>query len=238
MDPLHVVVSLLAGYLVGGISSARIVSRVAAPGRAVPDVTELRLEGSEHVFRLGTISASSVSAQHGSRLGFLTYLMDLAKVAIPVALARSWFPGEPYFLFLATAAVAGHIWPVYHRFKGGRGLSAIYGTLLVVDWIGMLIAGVGGMLVGLFLLRSVILAYVLGPWLVVPWLWWRTGGDPYHVGFALLSAVFFTISITPEIRQWRWIAKEEKWDDYQAVMQLSGMGRGILKMARKMGVLK
>jgi glycerol-3-phosphate acyltransferase PlsY len=237
MDLLHIAASLVAGYLIGGISSARIVSRLAAPGQAVPDVTELRLEGSEHVFRLGTISASSVSAQHGARLGFLTYLMDMAKVAIPVVLVRSWFPGEPYFLFLATAAVAGHIWPIYHRFRGGRGLSAIYGTLLVVDWIGMLIAGVGGMVVGLFLLRSVLLAYVLGPWLVVPWLWWRTG-DPYYVGFAFLSAVFFTISMVPEIRQWRWIAREEKWDDYQAVMQLSGMGRGILKMARKMGVLK
>ena len=34
------------------------------------------------------------------------------------------------------------------------------------------------------------------------------------------------------------ISKEEKWDDYQAVMQLSGMGRGILKMAKKIGVVK
>ena len=42
----------------------------------------------------------------------------------------------------------------------------------------------------------------------------------------------------PEIRQWRKISKEDKWNDYQTVMQLSGMGRGILKMARKIGVVK
>lgn len=237
MDLQLVVLSLLAGYLVGSVSFARVVSALAAPGRKVPEVTELKLEGSEQVFRLGTVSASSVSAQHGPRLGFLVYLLDMAKVAVPVLLFRIWLPTAPYFLVVATAAVAGHIWPVYHRFRGGRGLSAIYGTLLVVDWIGMLIAGVGGMVVGLFVLRSVLLAYVLGPWLVVPWLWWRTG-DPAHVAFAVDAAILFTISMIPEIKQWRKISKEEKWDDYQTVMQLSGMGRGILKMAKKIGVVK
>jgi glycerol-3-phosphate acyltransferase PlsY len=195
------------------------------------------LEGSDQVFRLGTISASSVSAQHGSKLGFLTYVLDMIKVIIPVIILLRLFPEQPYFLIAATAAVAGHIWPLYHRFKGGRGLSAIYGTLLVIDWIGMFIAAVGGMVVGLFVLRSVLLAYILGPWLVVPWLWWRTG-DPAHVAFAIVAAIFFSISMIPEIKQWRRISKEEKWDDYQTVMQLSGMGRGILKMAKKIGVVK
>jgi glycerol-3-phosphate acyltransferase PlsY len=229
--------SLLIGYLVGSISSARIVSALAAPGQKVPDVTELRLEGSDQVFRLGTISASSVSAQLGAKFGFLVYVLDMIKVIIPVIVFKVAYPQTSYFLLVAIGAVAGHIWPVYHRFKGGRGLSAIYGTLLVIDWIGMFIAAVGGMVVGLFVLRSVLLAYILGPWLVVPWLWWRTG-DPGHVAFSIVAAVFFTISMIPEIRQWRRISKEEKWDDYQTVMQLSGMGRGILKMAKKIGVVK
>jgi hypothetical protein len=82
-----------------------------------------------------------------------------------------------------------------------------------------------------------LLAYVLGPWLVVPWLWWRTG-DMAHVAFGVVAAIFFTISMIPEIQQWRRISKEEKWDDYQTVMQLSGMGRGILKIAKKIGVVK
>ena len=237
MDMQLVGLSLLVGYLAGSVSMARIVSWLAAPGQKVPDVTELTLEGSDQVFRLGTISASSVSAQHGAKLGFLVYLLDMTKVAVPVVIFRSIFPDLPYFLVVATAAVAGHIWPVYHRFRGGRGLSGIYGTLLVIDWIGMLIAAMGGMLVGLFVLRSVLLAYVLGPWLVVPWLWWRTG-DVAHIAFGVVSALFFTISMIPEIQQWRRISKEEKWDDYQTVMQLSGMGRGILKIAKKIGVVK
>lgn len=229
--------SLLVGYLAGSVSMARIVSWMAAPGQKVPDVTDLRLEGSDQVFHLGTVSASSVSAQHGSKLGFTVYVLDMTKVIIPVVVFMLLFPDTHYFLLVATAAVAGHIWPIFHRFRGGRGLSAIYGTLLVIDWIGMLIAAVGGMVVGLFVLRSVLLAYLLGPWLVVPWLWWRTG-DPAYVAFAMVSATFFTISMMPEVRQWRKISKEEKWDDYQTVMQLSGMGRGILKMARKIGVVK
>jgi hypothetical protein len=58
------------------------------------------------------------------------------------------------------------------------------------------------------------------------------------VAFGVVSAVFFTISMMPEVRQWRRISREEKWDDYQTVMQLSGMGRGILKLAKKIGVVK
>ena len=174
---------------------------------------------------------------HGSKLGFSVYLLDMIKVIIPVVVFLRLFPDNSYFLLVATAAVAGHIWPVFHRFRGGRGLSAIYGTLLVIDWIGMFIAAVGGMVVGLFVLRSVLLAWVIGPWLVVPWLLWRTG-DPAYVAFAAVSAIFFTISMMLEVRQWRKISKEEKWDDDQTVMQLSGMGRGILKLAKKIGVVK
>ena len=237
MDMQLMGLSLLVGYLAGSLSMARFVSAIVAPGQKVPDVTELTLEGSDQVFRLGTNSASSVSSQHGAKYGFQVYLLDMSKVAIPVVVFRNLYPESPYFLLVATAAVAGHIWPVYHRFRGGRGLSGIYGTLLVIDWIGMLIAAMGGMIVGLFVLRSVLLAYVIGPWLVVPWLWWRTG-DMGHVAFAVVSAIFFSISMIPEMKQWRRISKEEKWDDYQTVMQLSGMGRGILKVARKIGVVK
>jgi hypothetical protein len=42
----------------------------------------------------------------------------------------------------------------------------------------------------------------------------------------------------PETRQWFRIRRQNKWDDTTAVMQLSGMGRGLLKMARRFGIVK
>jgi acyl phosphate:glycerol-3-phosphate acyltransferase len=237
MDLQLTALSLLVGYLMGSVSFARVVSRLAAPGSEVPEVTDLHLEGSDQVFHLGTVSASSVSARHGSKLGFLVFLLDLAKVAVPVLLFRLWLPsgsllpggghgggGRPHLARVPSVqgrpGPLGHLW---HPPGGGLDRHAHRRG--------------GGMVVGLFVLRSVLLAYVLGPWLVVPWLWWRTG-DPAHVAFAVAAAIMFTVSMIPEIKQWRRISKEEKWDDYQTVMQLSGMGRGILKMAKKIGVVK
>jgi len=50
--------------------------------------------------------------------------------------------------------VVGHIWPVWHRFRGGRGLAPIYATVLVIDWLGMFVTSIIGMAFGLFVVRS------------------------------------------------------------------------------------
>jgi acyl phosphate:glycerol-3-phosphate acyltransferase len=237
MVPITLALTAIAAYLVGGISSARIVSRIVAPGEAVADETVLRLDGTDVTMKLATVSASSVSRQHGSKAGFVTYLLDVAKVAVPVAIAWRVWPEWPYHLVVSVAAFVGHVWPVYYRFKGGRGLSAIYGSLLVIDWTGMLVTAVGGMLFGLVVARSVIVAYMAGVWFVLPWLWFRTHDGAYAV-YACVLIVLFTAAMMPEIREWRRIARDGTWSDPVVVMQLSGMGRGMVKMGRRFGVLK
>lgn len=225
------------GYLIGAISSARIVSRIVAPNRPLEEDTVLHLAGTDKTMRLRTVSASSVSVQHGSRAGFITYLLDLVKVAVPVALTRWWYPEWPYYLVVSVSAFIGHVWPVYYRFRGGRGLSALYGSLLVIDWIGMLVTAIGGMLFGLVVVRSVIVAYMAGVWLVLPWLWFRTH-DPALAVYACVMIALFTKAMMPEIRAWQQIARDGTWSDPAAVIELSGMGRGMLKMARRLGILK
>jgi acyl phosphate:glycerol-3-phosphate acyltransferase len=237
MDPITFALAAASGCLIGAISSARIVSRIVAPGKLVADETTLRLDGTDKTMRLGTVSASSVSIQHGSRAGFITYVMDVAKVAVPVAIAWRAWPDWPYYLVVSVAAFAGHVWPVYYRFRGGRGLSAIYGSLLVIDRIGMLVTAIGGMLFGLVVARSVIVAYMAGVWFVLPWLWFRTHRADDAI-YACVLILLFTIAILPEIREWRRIARDGTWSDPAAVMQLSGMGRGMIKMARRLGILE
>lgn len=230
-----VIVCALVGYLIGSISFARIISALVSPGTAVPDAVELHLEGSDKALELRTVSATTVSVRLGSRYGFLTYVLDMLKVAIPVAACRALLSEAPYFLVLATAAIVGHIWPVYHRFKGGRGLSAIYGTLLVVDWIGVLVTSVAGMLLGLLAVRSVAVAYMAGVWFIVPWLWFRTY-EPAYLVFALVVNVLFAIASLPELRAYERIRREDRWNDPAAVIELSGMGRGLLKVAKRLGI--
>jgi len=83
--------------------------------------------GSDIVFESDSVSASAVRFQLGARYGCLTAILDMLKVAIPTLIVRLWQPDEAYYLVLAGAGVAGHAWPVYFRFKGGRGESPILG---------------------------------------------------------------------------------------------------------------
>lgn len=237
MNIIHAILTTLAGYLIGSISSARLVTHIFASDKPLPEKTEIKMDGSEKTLTIGTISATTVSHHIGSKYGFLTYVLDVLKVVIPTLAIKLLFPEQPYFLFVATAGLIGHIWPIYHRFKGGRGVSAIYGGLFVLDWIGVFATSIVGMLVGLVIFRDVIVAYMAGVWLIIPWLWFRTH-NIHYVLYGVAVNIIFSIAMIPEVKNWLRIRREEKWDDPVEVFQLQGMGRGLIKMAKKLGILK
>ena len=237
MIPQNILIAAAAGYLAGSVSMARLVTRLVAPKTKITDTFEVGLEGSDKKLALGTISASWVSYHVGAKWGFLTYVLDLLKIVAVALVLKSVWPGEPYYLVGAAAGVAGHVWPVYHRFKGGRGISAIYGGLLVIDWVGVLVCSFGGMFLGLLVFRDVLTAYMAGVVLIIPWVFFRTH-DAAAVVYAVAVNILFVIAMLPEIRNWNRIKREEMWDDPAEVIQLSGMGRGLLKMGRKLGLIK
>jgi glycerol-3-phosphate acyltransferase PlsY len=131
----------------------------------------------------------------------------------------------------------GHIWPVYHRFRGGRGLSAVYGGVLAIDPIGVLVTSVGGMLLGLLVLRDMVAAYMGGLWLLIPWLWFRTH-DVAYLAYAIAVNLIFLVAMIPEIRIYLQLRREGKAEDVSELMQFTGMGRGIYKMAKRLGVIR
>ncbi len=233
----HVPLAVLAGYLLGSISTARLVTRLAAPGARARQGTTLRLEGSEHTMKLRTVSATSVSLQIGPRYGFLTYVLDLLKIALPMLLVRHLFPDRTLYLWCGAAGMLGHVWPVWHGFRGGRGISVAYGGLLVIDPIGVIVTSLAGMLLGLVVVRDVIVAYMGGVLLIVPWVWLRTH-DEAVIMWAVFVNIVFSIAMVPEIRQWVRIRRQDKWNDTAEVMQLSGMLRGILRMGIALRLVK
>jgi glycerol-3-phosphate acyltransferase PlsY len=189
--------AVAAGYLLGSISFARLVARRV--DRTV-DVTYVVTEvGGGVTFTSDAVSATSVRMKLGKRYGLLVALLDMAKVAIPVLVLRLLYPGEPYLYLAAAAGVAGHNWPVYHRFKGGRGESAIMGALLVIDPIGLLLMLTLGMLIG-FLAGNILVLEWTGFILMVPWLWVTTG-DPAAVAFMVSVLAMWAVAMLPELRQ-------------------------------------
>ena len=235
MNPMLAIGLGVGGYLIGSVSMARSVTRLFARDRYQAGKTELRLDGTERTMNLETVSASSVSVQLGSRLGFTTYLLDMMKILVPGLILKYSLPGYG-FLYFAAGAMVGHVFPVYYRFRGGRGISAAYAGLLTISWVGFFVCSLGGMLIGLVLVRDMWTAYCAGVWAIIPWVWFTTH-DPVYLAYAVFVNIVFMIGMIPETRQWFKIRRENKWNDTTEVMQLSGMGRGLLKMARKLGIV-
>jgi glycerol-3-phosphate acyltransferase PlsY len=236
VDPLVALVVAAVGYLCGAISFARLVARVAAPQRDLTH-TEVKVDGIDDKVIMTAVSATTVSMRFGTKLGFITVVLDMLKIAIPTLIVKLLYPEAYYFLVTAAAGMIGHIWPLYHRFRGGRGLSAVYGGLFAIDPIGVFVTSLAGMLLGLFMLRDMLAAYVGGLWLLIPWLWFRTHEVAYLL-YAVVVNVIFLLAMLPEARQYIRLRREGKVEDLAGVMQLTGMGRGIYKMAKRFGVIK
>jgi len=235
MDPLLALFAAAVGYLCGAISFARLVSKIVAPQKDITS-TEIGIASTEEKVIMSAVSATTVSVHLGSKFGFMTVVLDMLKITIPTLVFKHRY-AESYFLISAAAGMVGHIWPVYHGFQGGRGLSAVYGGMFAIDLLGVFATSIGGMLLGLVVIRDVLVAYVGGLWLLIPWLWFRTH-DVAHVIYAVAVNIIFLLAMIPEMKQYLRLRREGKGDDLAEVMQLTGMGRGIYKMAKRFGVIK
>jgi glycerol-3-phosphate acyltransferase PlsY len=237
MIVLNIGIAAVFGYLVGSFSSGRLIWKIVAPQKPIPKQTAFRLEGSDDELVTDLTSATTVSHHLGARYGFITFVLDVLKIFLSALAVKYALTGHPYYLITATTGVIGHIWPVYYGFKGGRGISPIFGGVFLLDWIAVFATSLGGMIFGLLLMRDMLVAYMAGVWFLIPWMWFRTH-DLYYVLYAVAINVVFNIAMIPEIKKWIRITREGKWSETANVMQLTGMGRGILKMAKRLGIYK
>ena len=132
MESIQVVFPLLAaiaGYLMGSLSFAVIVSRVM--GLSDPRTFGSKNPGATNVLRSGNKAAA-----------ILTLLLDAAKGWLPVVLVN-WYGsayglGEGTMALVGLAAFLGHVFPVFFRFAGGKGVATALGVLLGLSgWLGL-----------------------------------------------------------------------------------------------------
>jgi len=121
---LYSIVAAVAAYLIGSLSFAVIVSRVA--GLKDPRTFGSRNPGATNVLRSGNKAAAIV-----------TLVLDGLKGAVPVLLVK-WFGrnyglGEGTIALVGLAAFLGHLWPVFFRFKGGKGVATFIGVVFGID---------------------------------------------------------------------------------------------------------
>lgn len=125
------VIHLLAaagGYLLGAVPFGLVLTQVAGVG-------DIRAIGS------GNVGATNVLRTGRKGLALVTLLLDSGKGAAAVLLAAVVFPDHPHAAALAAGsfAVAGHNFPVWLRFRGGKGVATTLGVLLATVWpVGLL----------------------------------------------------------------------------------------------------
>ena len=111
--------ALLGGYLLGSIPFGVLLTRAAGAG-------DLRTIGS------GNIGATNVLRTGRKWLALLTLLLDGAKGAVAVLIAGAFDP--TLALLAGGAAFLGHLYPVWLRFHGGKGVSTMLGIALALHW--------------------------------------------------------------------------------------------------------
>lgn len=123
---LYPILAGIAAYLAGSLAFAVIVSR--AMGLSDPRTFGSKNPGATNVLRSGSKAAAIV-----------TLLLDACKGLVPVLLVKAF--GKPYGLedgtiaLVGLAAFLGHLYPVFFRFQGGKGVATFIGVVFGIDWL-------------------------------------------------------------------------------------------------------
>ena len=126
MQDFAPLLAVVAAYLVGSLAFAVIVSR--AMGLADPRTFGSKNPGATNVLRSGSKAAAVV-----------TLLLDALKGLVPVLLVKAF--GKPYGMgdgtvaMVALAAFLGHLYPVFFRFQGGKGVATFLGAVFGISWV-------------------------------------------------------------------------------------------------------
>ena len=114
-----IVLALAVGYLLGSIPFGLLLTRLAGKG-------DIRDIGS------GNIGATNVLRTGSKGLAAATLVLDALKGAVAVLIAQRFWPDAANFA--AAGALIGHLYPVWLRFQGGKGVATLLGILVPLFW--------------------------------------------------------------------------------------------------------
>ena len=174
------------GYLLGSIPSAYIVGRMIKR-------SDIRQVGG------GNIGALNTAREIGLLPGLAVLIADTAKGSIAVLIAQ-WLGLSLIWIFIAGfAAVVGHNWPVFLRFKGGKGAATTIGVLLA------LVPGESAISLAIIVIVIIItsnfrLAIAIGL-AFLPLIIWQLNGSGMFIAYSLALSLFLGVRSLPGIKE-------------------------------------
>jgi acyl phosphate:glycerol-3-phosphate acyltransferase len=172
---------LLGSYLAGAIPFGLLISKAAG--------VDVRREGSRN------IGATNVGRVLGKKLGLMTLFCDVAKGYMPMLVAGRYLPESEwrqlYISLCGLLAVIGHMFPLYLRFKGGKGVATGLGVFLYFSPLAIAVSLV------IFIAAVAATGFVsvgsLAASALIPLWIWLFGGDPVTILAAALIACLIWI---------------------------------------------
>jgi glycerol-3-phosphate acyltransferase PlsY len=147
-------------YLLGSVSSAIVIARLFG-------LKDPREVGS------GNPGATNILRYGGKKAAILTLLGDVLKGAVPVLIAHLLGVASVILALTMLAAFLGHVFPVFHGFKGGKGVATAFGALAAMNgWVGL--ALIGSWLVMAVITRYSSLSAITVSVLAPVYVWWFT----------------------------------------------------------------
>ena len=175
---LHILILCLLAYCIGSLSSAILICRLM--GLPDPRTTGSKNPGATNVLRTGNKKAA-----------IATLLGDAAKGAVPVLIAVQIDPAPACVGPVMVASVLGHIYPLFFKFKGGKGVATALGAIFALCWaVGALLLLTWGMVVFFFRISS--LAALITALLA-----------PFYTAWLLNNAFAMAVSIISLLLFWR-----------------------------------
>lgn len=229
-------IALLVGYLIGSISFARIITGIFAPEADLGNLT-IDMEENQGQEPVDSFGANATSMILGPKMGLTVAALDMVKVILPMLIVKYLSPEYPYYFFTSIGSLLGHNWPVYHKFRGGRGYAVIMGSLLVIQWQAILLTTLAGLFIGMVFFGSPMLCFFLWLWLMIPWMIYF--GTSWELIYLIVVVIIFHLGTLPELIATIRLMRSGKYEAYvEALYDSSPPWRMMNKMADRLWILK
>ncbi len=168
-------VSLAIGYLLGSIPSGFLA------GKWVKKI-DLRTKGS------GSTGATNVLRHVGKFPALVVFIIDVSKGAISIEIARAFGLDEKMQVLAGTSALAGHIWPIWLKWQGGKAVATGLGIFLGISWqVG--VASLGIFLLTLSLSKIVSLSSIIAAICLPLFMFLSFGASGFSIPYLLISLI-------------------------------------------------
>lgn len=167
-------IEILLGYLMGSISPSVLLSRFAFK-------KDVRNEGS------GNAGATNVARVFGMKAGLITLALDVLKIITPMLIGM-WLDGDRGVCVAGIAGILGHCFPVFFKFRGGKGVSVAVTIAIFLGWQSVVI-GLSAFIIIVLITRIVSISSMIAALSLIATTLIFQADNTYKIVLSIVTAV-------------------------------------------------